>query len=682
MICTTIQNKTLDEIFEILESGEVEMAEIRLDRCPDLSDEDIDSLFSGTDVPLLATCRVAGTPDDGADFFAAAKEAESRLSIAIEAGAAFVDLEMEAPPVMGKHIRRKAQECGATLIRSFHDFEGTPSSADLCETVQRAIQFGADIVKIVTTAHCAADVERTLSLYDAPMVLRPHDQMMAPLEEGRLIAFCMGEEGRASRMDCLAKGAPYTYAALEEGAQAAPGQWPFKEMRTALYGSRSAWKGGEVRMPASKSFAQRAIIGAALADGTSHLRGYSPCNDSEAAIAVARSLGAKVTLEDRVLEITGIGADGGNIASLSELHTGESGLLTRLMIPVIAKLRSEPTVVRGEKTLLKRPLTDANDIMAAFGVVLTNEEPHASKEVFVPLKVSGSLLPGRAEISGRGGSQLISGLLMALPLCDKPSTIYIDDPRSIPYMFITVDVLKQYGIRIANEMEGDAEFMETQDWAYCTGMTFKIKGGQTYKAVDFDIEGDWSSAAAFMVAAAVFGDVQVAGLDTHSLQADISIMDVLVQAGASVSQIENEPSDGTGIVNVSKAPLRAFSIDLNNAPDLFPVVSVLAAFCPGENRLAGVGRLAGKESDRATAIVDMLTQMGVECRTEGDEMVIMGHSLSWRLLNGALLKGGFFTSHHDHRMVMALKIAALGADSPVEIDDEKCVSKSFPDFRM
>ena len=126
----------------------------------------------------------------------------------------------------------------------------------------------------------------------------------------------------------------------------------------------------------------------------------------------------------------------------------------------------------------------------------------------------------------------------------------------------------------------------------------------------------------------------------------------------------------------------AFDSDLSHCPDLFPVVAVLAAFCQGRSRLYGVGRLAHKESDRAAAICEMLGQMGVEVQVdaEQDVMEIVGHSLGWRQLNHKLLKGGRFTSHHDHRMVMALKVASLGAGSPVEIDDLSCVAKSFPTF--
>jgi 3-phosphoshikimate 1-carboxyvinyltransferase len=246
-------------------------------------------------------------------------------------------------------------------------------------------------------------------------------------------------------------------------------------------------------------------------------------------------------------------------------------------------------------------------------------------------------------------------------------------------MFITVDVLRKFGIEIGSEMEGNEDFLQTQDWALCTGVTFKMRGHQHYRAADFRIEGDWSGAANFLVAGAIFGDVEVEGLDTQSLQADISIMDILMEAGASMSQLEGD-TPTTGTIHVTRAPLCAFETDLNNCPDLFPIVAVLAAFCPGLSRIRGVGRLRHKETDRAAAIVDMLTQMGVPVTVDEDEMTVEGMAFPQRILTGHLLKGGRFTSHADHRMVMALKVASLGADSPVEIDDTACVAKSFPGF--
>ena len=719
MICTTIQNKNLAQIAQALEG--CEMAEIRLDRC-DLSLKDIEECFT-SDVPLVATCRLADlmatepslqdeslTPQSRE--IKAAQIAEKRLCKAIEAGARYVDVEIEAPKQMSKRVRNVAHESGTVFIRSYHNFEGTDSLEALKAIVEKCFYHGADLVKVVTVAHGPEDVERVMSLYESA--------------DANLIAFCMGEAGRASRVECLRRGAPYTYAALSEAEAAAPGQMATEDMKAAVYGDyRFISPATAFSMPASKSFAQRAIIAAALADGVSHLRGYTPCGDSEAAIQVAQKLGAEVEKKGSELVIKGISASLGSLEQ--DLHVGESGLLTRMMIPLMAQLCEGPVQITGEKTLLNRPLTGAREIMEAFGasvasassaVASADSSVDSSAEVEpvrVPLTVQGPLAATRAEVSGKHGSQIISGLLMALPFSQKNTSLIVREPKSIPYMFITVEVLKKFGIKVGNDMLGGRDFIESGgDWSLCTEIVFKVKGGQKYKAADIDLEGDWSAAANFLVAGALFGKLQMQGLDTTSLQADLSIMDILMDAGASLSQLVGDRGD----ITVQRAPLQAVGVEASNCPDLFPIISVLAAFCQGTSRIAGVGRLANKESDRAKAIVDMLTQMGVTTCVEGDELVIEGHSLAQRLLNRAaaagpgpvagsvagsgpaagpvagpasvagsvsaagpgLLRGGEFTSHHDHRMVMALKVASLGADSPIVIDDEACVSKSFPQF--
>ena len=733
MICTTIQNRTLEEIIGLLEGSEprIQMAEIRLDRCP-LDIKEIESLFSSSDTPLVATCRVV---DDGNGTW---KEAEEKLTAAVEAGAAFLDLEIEAPKEVGKRLRRACTEYGTTMIRSSHFFAGTPSDDVLRNTVEKCRKFGGEIVKIAAMAKSGEDVARVLGLYS---------QEQTTQRQAELIAFSMGETGRASRLECLRLGSPFTYAALNDNEAAAPGQWTYSEMIAAVYGERRPLHcDTALNMPASKSFAQRAIIAAALAEGESRLGGYSTCGDNEAAIAVAKALGAKVRIESEgsslqvgalrqaqrptdpvasmvgelcrttgsttgsTLIIEGIGSS----ANIPEkINVGESGLLTRLMIPLTAALGNGNQIeIDGIGTLPTRPLKGASEIMAGFGTVLRPLNP--APEVHVPLTVQGPLLPGKTSISGKGGSQLISGLLMALPLLPEDSTLHIHDPKSIPYMFITADVLRRFGIKIGSEMEGGEDFLETQDWSLCTGITFKIKGGQKYSPAAFDIEGDWSAAANFLVAGALFGDVKLTGLDTTSLQADISIMDILMEAGASLSQIDDGPQDGItndgssrneatdaasnktsdnedapeanatqghrGLITAQKAPLRAFDTDLNNCPDLFPIVSILAAFCHGRCNIQGFKRLASKESDRGAAILNMLTQMGVSASASGDTLSITGESVESRLLNGHLLKGGEYTSSHDHRMAMALTVASWCADSPIQIDDTTCIAKSFPAF--
>jgi 3-phosphoshikimate 1-carboxyvinyltransferase len=345
---------------------------------------------------------------------------------------------------------------------------------------------------------------------------------------------------------------------------------------------------------------------------------------------------------------------------------------------------------KGEKTLLNRPLKGAREMLEPFGVRLENEGGGAkadgtpgegdatdqtAAEAKIPLAALGRLTPAKAEISGAYGSQIVSGLLMSLPLTDGSSSIRLTNPKSIPYIFITIDVLKRFGIKIGNEMEGDADFAGTGDLSHCDAINFHIRGGQRFHPADIDIEGDWSAAANLLAAGAVFGRTEVAGLDTKSLQADISIMDVLMDAGASLSE-----DNGTHVIHCQKAPLSPFEVDAGNCPDLFPVIAVLAAFCEGRSSIAGVGRLSGKESDRAGAITSMLTQMGVGNSIRGDVLTVDGHSLARRCLTGNLIHGGAYTSHHDHRMVMAIMIASLGADGPVTIDDTECVAKSFPEF--
>ncbi len=679
MICTTIQNRNLEQIYEALE--QCEMAEIRLDRCG-LSAKEIDELFTA-DIPLVATCRISETAASDPSLqspelseqsrgIKAMQIAEKKLIRAIEAGARYVDVELEAQKQMSKRVRQAAHENGTVFIRSYHDFESTDSLEALKAVVEKCVYHGADVVKIVTTAHSAADNEKMRALYEWCRD-ETENEKIAALADGGLIAFCMGEEGRQSRIDCLKYGSPYTYAAFGADA-AAPGQWPADEMKRAVYGGFRFIDPEPLSMPVSKSFAQRAIIAAALADGTSHLKNYTSCGDNEAALKVAGNLGAEVVPDGDMLTIKGISAQPGGL-QLPELHVGESGLLTRMMIPVMAQVNAGPVEFTGEKTLLGRPLTGAKEMMAAFGAEISSSE--GSDAVRVPLTVSGPLNAGRAEVSGKHGSQLISGLLMVLPFAEKNSSLIVHEPKSIPYMFITLEVLKKFGIKTGNEMLGGRDFLESDgDWSLCTEMVFKIKGGQKYKAADIDLEGDWSAAANFLVAGALFGKAEIMGLDTTSLQADLSIMDILMDAGASLSQLDGD----RGNITVQRAPLKAFNVDASNCPDLFPIISVLAAFCQGTSRLAGVGRLANKESDRAGAIVEMLTRMGVKASAEGDEMVIEGHGLAERMLVGNMLRGGHYTSHHDHRMVMALKVASFGADSPIVIDDEECVAKSFPQF--
>lgn len=657
MICTSIKGKTLEQILSILDDPHVEMAEIRLD-LNRLADTEIEDLFASCEKPLIATFRVSASSPQALQQKTWA-EASAKLELAASSGARYVDLDIAAPASVSQAMRKICRRTGTELIRSFHDFDKTPDLSYLKQVVARCFRYGADIAKVVTTARYEQDCDLVESLYDDPD------------SRGHLIAFVMGEEASSTRMECLKRGAPFSYCAYDEPV--APGQFQVDDMHDRVYGDFLGIYRDDFEVPASKSFAIRAIVAAALAEGTSKLHAYTPCADSEAAVAFARSLGAKVHHRDNALTITGIGPVAPGSLHLERINAGESGLLARIAIPLLSLLDDCPFTVEGSGTLVSRPLKDASGIMASFGTMLRNESVHDDKEVYIPLNVNGRLVPGNAQLPGGAGSQLVTGLLMTLPLAGGSSRLHIDEPKSIPYMFITLDVLRSFGIETGAQLEGDEEMLELRDWSYCNGIRFDIEGGRQFKAAEISLESDWSAAANFLVAGALYGGVEVEGLDTSSLQADISIMDVLVEAGAAVAS-------GEDVVSVRKAPLDAFDFDLNQAPDIIPIVSLLAAFCSGKSTIAGVGRLRSKESDRAQAILDTLLRMGVNASIEGDVLSVEGESLCSRILNARLLKGGEYSTFHDHRMAMMLRIAAIGADSPIYMDDKDCISKSFPDF--
>ncbi len=701
MICCSIGNRKAGEILSLLE--QVEMAEIRLDLCR-LSDDDIEEVFS-SDIPLIATYRM---PRDG-DY----REAERQLTLAVRYGARYLDLEIEAPKPVSKRLASACAEWGTTMIRSYHNSEGTPSLDELKGIADRCRHHDGELVKVVTFAKNAGDAATVLNLYKY-------------YTAESLVAFAMGPVGTASRLECLRRGAPFSYAApcgvdsagtiASDGCSVdsagtiasngcrddatAPGQMSYDEMYKEVYGTRKALETSRVRMPSSKSYAQRAILAAALADGVSVLKGYTECSDNAGALAVAAQLGANVRRKrgaagTTTLEITGIGPVTSGVPPVTpgkpvtpgnadhSFNVGESGLLARLMMPLGCFLYPEGFTINGEGTLNGRVLQGAKSTMEALGgkviacgpAVGRPDENIGPKDIVLPVTITGPLRPGRIEIDGSKTSQLVSGALMALPLCSRNSTLCVRKPASIPYIYITMDILRKFGVKLRSEMYGGCQLLD-EDWSKCTEIVIKSRENQVYKAAELSIEGDWSAAAAYMAAGAVFGGVELEGLDTSSLQADLTMVDILMAAGASISQ-ENEP---TGVITVRKAPLQGIRANLSNCPDLFPVVAVFCAFCQGRSSLKGLHRLAHKESDRAGGIVGMLEGLGVRHQIKGDDLIIEGRSLCSRIMSGNLLKGGRYTSNHDHRMVMALSLAELGADAPVEIDDVQCVGKSYPGF--
>lgn len=418
---------------------------------------------------------------------------------------------------------------------------------------------------------------------------------------------------------------------------------------------------GRTIAPASKSYAQRALAAALLVpyaesiDGQSQLRNMGLCNDTSAALGVIEALGAQVHRGDD----TGIYyVQGGFLRNLPRvLHIGESGLATRLFTPIAAQ-SPEPIAITGHGSILTRPVQTMRQPLVDLGATATFTP---GREGYLPLTVSGPLTGGTVQVDGSLSSQFITGLLMSLPLSAEATRLVVREPKSIPYIAMTIDVLRAFGISVFHS----PDYTE-----------FNIPGQQTYKAAVYNIEGDWSGASCLLVAGAVAarpGDtvgLVVDNLHPDSLQADRAIIDALTRAGVTMDICGHT-------LSVRRSTLRGFEFDATDCPDLFPALAALAAFCDGTTRIKGTGRLTHKESDRATTIAAEFGKLGVRIDlTEADVMTIHGAAAKGNLI----VQDPALDSHNDHRIAMAVAVAALRADRPVTIARAEAVGKSYPRF--
>jgi 3-phosphoshikimate 1-carboxyvinyltransferase len=392
---------------------------------------------------------------------------------------------------------------------------------------------------------------------------------------------------------------------------------------------------GQVKAPPSKSMTQRSIAAAILANGQSLILNPSYCDDSLAAMSIAVSLGARVEPEADNMKITGSGE-----LKEKKLNCGESGLAIRMFSP-IAALYDEEIIMTGAGSLKKRPMNMIGDALNQLGVKCT------STDGFLPLTIRGPLKGGNCEIDGSVSSQLLTGLLISLPLADEDSRIKVNNLKSKPYIDMTMSVLKEFGIKITHENHEH----------------FMVPGRQKYLPGTYEVEGDWSGGSFLLVAGAVNGNLKVTGLRTGSFQSDMAILKALENAGADM-----RISDGT--IEVSKSYLKAFEIDATESPDLFPPLVALASYCDGVSKIKGASRLIHKESDRAKALSEEFGKMNIKVEVKYDCLFV----------TGGKVEGAKINSYGDHRIAMAAAVAALGASDTVFIKDSHCVAKSYPRF--
>ena len=400
---------------------------------------------------------------------------------------------------------------------------------------------------------------------------------------------------------------------------------------------------GTIHAPASKSSMQRALAAALLINGQTTIFNPGHSNDDKAVIEIIKALGASIATGDGrvVIQSNGI------VPVANEVNCGESGLAIRMFTPLIA-LSEKQLTINGSGSLLNRPMDFFDTILPELGVAVTSNNGK------MPLTVQGPLKPSSVEVDGSLSSQFITGLLMAYAAAGAGDvTIQVKDLKSKPYIDLTLEVMKRFGMKLPSNSNYEAFHFSNDN--------HKTAGNQT---IEYTVEGDWSGGAFLLVAGAIAGPLTVTGLDLTSTQADSAIIDALMDANAGIA------IEAKGI-RIHPTAMKGFYFDATDCPDLFPPLVALAAHCKGQTRIKGISRLIHKESNRAIALQDEFDKMGVVIDFDGDEMLIQGT---------AKVRGADVESHHDHRIAMACAVAGLRADSEMVIDNAEAVNKSYPDF--
>ncbi|MBU7032087.1 MAG: 3-phosphoshikimate 1-carboxyvinyltransferase [Theionarchaea archaeon] len=393
-------------------------------------------------------------------------------------------------------------------------------------------------------------------------------------------------------------------------------------------------EGGCVCAPSSKSHTHRAILMSALAEGTSTLINPLRSEDTEKTWSVIESLGAC---------ISGNSITGGSLREPEEiLDCGGSGTTLRLLTGATSLLDGI-AIFTGNQSLHCRPMKDLINALTSLGARIF------SNHGFLPIMTCGGLQGGTTIVDCEKSSQFLSSLLISLPLAREDSLITIENLRSRPYVDITMEMLTDFGIRIEEEQN-----------------TFYIPGNQAYHPRTYCITGDFSSAAYFMAAGAITGSpVRIENLDMNSAQGDKRIVEILKKMGAEVNVF---PSQHT--LTIPGGKLRGIPVDCSDIPDLFPILCILGMHAEGKTTLYNAPHLHYKESDRISNMASELKTLGIHTETMDDGLIIHG---------GTPRMNATVHSHGDHRICMALSIAAL-ASGTLTITDAECISESYPAF--
>ncbi len=398
-------------------------------------------------------------------------------------------------------------------------------------------------------------------------------------------------------------------------------------------------KRGPIEIPSSKSLGHRAILCASLSKGISHIRNLNFSSDIEATIEAVKELGAKVfCFEDEVI-IEGIGDFNG--FSNHVVNCRESGSTLRFCIPIFS-LTNQKVIFSGSERLMERPQSVYKKIFEEQGLKFIQENQS--------LTIEGSLTGQEYTIDGNISSQFITGLLLSLPLLEEDSILHILPPfESRSYVNLTLDMMKKFKV-YANYLDEN---------------TLIIPGRQHFTCTDVTVEADYSQAAFFAVLGQINSEVWLKGLREDSLQGDKVIVNQILQMGGKIEFTDE------GLISTPSS-LQGCTLDLQDCPDLGPILMVLAAFAQGKTQIIHAQRLRIKESDRIAAMEEELRKFGVKITSTEDTITIEKSEILTPKEN---IKG-----HNDHRIVMSCAICATKSNDSVTIEEAQAVSKSYPKF--
>ena len=395
---------------------------------------------------------------------------------------------------------------------------------------------------------------------------------------------------------------------------------------------------GEIKAPPSKSLTQRSLLAAALSRGSTLIKDPSSAEDSFSMIKALKRFGAETKFDKISNEII-VNTENFR-APRSVINCGESAFTLRTL-SVISSLFENETMLTGKGTLLNRNFNEVISELSKFNIdIISNQN-------YLPIKLKNRLMPGNYDIDASATSQLLSGLLFALPLRDGDSVLNVNSLKSSPFIDMTLDVIKKSGVYIKRDDN-----------------IFQIKGNQNYALKEITIEGDWSLSSFFIASAAKKGRLRINNLNNKSPQGERIFFDIAKEAGVDINFNESSVEvKGNGNI-------KCFEFDAVDHPDLVPPLVVLALNCNGRSRIKGMHRLYNKESNRAETLKHSFEKIGAAIDLIDDEMII----------EGGKLRGGETSAYNDHRIAMALAAAGSNTESDIIIHNAESVLKSYKTF--